>query len=108
MNRIKHNWRRVPNKLRRTLVLIAGLLLIVLAGIIGAVPGPGGTIIFLLAITVLASEFAWALRLRDRILEWVQHAGVFIRRHPVRAATITLGCVCVFWLCAYVFYNYIR
>src|SRR6478736_3302772 len=90
MNRIKKGWRKVPDKPRRLLVLLLGLLLIVLAGVIGALPGPGGIIIFLLAITVLASEFSWAMDFRDLMLKWLKLAGDYTRRHPIFVSLLAI------------------
>jgi uncharacterized protein (TIGR02611 family) len=50
----------------RIAVAIAGSLLIILGGITGPVPGPGGIPLVLLGLAVWASEFDWA----HRLLQW--------------------------------------
>src|SRR4051795_13051118 len=46
---------------------LLGMLLLALAVVTGPLPGPGGIPLALLALAVLASEFAWAARLLDRL-----------------------------------------
>lgn len=41
---------------------------------VGSIPGPGGIPVFLAGIAILASEFSWAERLRDLILEYIRLA----------------------------------
>lgn len=108
MDRIKGSWHRLPDRLRRLIVLFVGLVLILCAGIIGAIPGPGGMIIFLLAIAVLASEFSWALNLRDMILAWLKRFADFSKSHPIISVAAIVVCILVFWIIAYAFYSYIR
>lgn len=50
-------------------MFILGLLLIVCAPLVGWIPGPGGIIIFLAGIAVLASEFDWAESLKAFFLQ---------------------------------------
>lgn len=64
-------WKKLPDKLRRPFVFVVGMLLILLSPIIGSVPGPGGIIVFLGGIAILASEFDWAENLKAVILEKV-------------------------------------
>jgi uncharacterized protein (TIGR02611 family) len=65
-------WRRKiradPHKARlyRIAVAIAGAILIILGGVTGPLPGPGGIPLVLLGIAVWASEFAWA----HRLMQW--------------------------------------
>lgn len=81
--RFKFAWQRLPNKLRRGLTLVLGVLLIVTAGLVGWIPGPGGTVIFLLGIAVLATEFTWAERVRDFIIKLLKDIAALIRRYPL-------------------------
>lgn len=68
-------WRRKiradPRKLHfyRIGVAVAGALLIILGGITGPLPGPGGIPLVLLGLAVWASEFAWA----HRLMGWFKH-----------------------------------
>ena len=107
MQGMKNGWRKLPDKPRRILTLILGILLIVSAGLIGWLPGPGGMILFLLGIAVLASEFAWAERLRDWILSKLRQAADAFMKHPRFGIGLLLGGASIVALCAYVFYTHI-
>lgn len=79
-------------------MFILGIILIMLAPIIGSVPGPGGIIIFLLGIAILGSEFDWALTLKSFFLKTVLKE-VKKRWHPTSnweyAFDVTTACLAV-------------
>lgn len=106
MHRMKHHWKRLPDSLRRPLVLLIGLLLILLSALIGWIPGPGGMVPFLLGIAILATEFAWAERLRDTILGWLKRAAAWARRRPALSLAIVLLGIAGVTLFAYAFYTH--
>lgn len=83
MEKFRSNWKKTPDKFRRPTVLIVGICIVLTSGAIGWLPGPGGIPLFLIGIAVLASEFAWAERVRDRILEIIYLFGAQFRKHPV-------------------------
>lgn len=64
-------WKRHPRHFRKPAVFSFGLLLIICAPLVGWIPGPGGIILFLTGISVLASEFGWAESLKGFFLETV-------------------------------------
>lgn len=107
MQRAKHHWLKLPNTLRRVLVLVLGVLLIVAAGVLGPIPGPGGSILFLLGIAVLASEFTWAERLRDYILSLYKRLVIFVKKRPIFSILVTLVIIVVGWVCLYYIYKYL-
>jgi hypothetical protein len=107
MQGIKNGWRKLPDKPRRVLTLILGVMLILSAGLIGWLPGPGGMVLFLLGIAVLASEFVWAERFRDWILSILKRGANIFVKHPYYGAAVLLVCLTLAGLCAYVFYTYI-
>jgi hypothetical protein len=86
--RLRHHWDRVPVHIRKPVVLIAGLALVIAAPFTGVLPGPGGIPIFLIGIAILATEFEWAQRVRDRVLSWVQSTGQAWRRHKILGSAI--------------------
>lgn len=105
MDHLKHRWKRLPSSLRRPLILLTGFLLILLSLLIGWVPGPGGMIPFLLGIAILATEFVWAERLRDAILERLKTTGTYIRKHPKRSLVAGLLGITTTLVVAYAFYT---
>jgi hypothetical protein len=107
MQRMKHAWKGLPDKPRRALTLILGMLLILTSVLIGWVPGPGGMIPFLLGIAVLATEFAWAERFRDWVLVWLKRSGHYVRQHPVISGIFLVTCAATASLFAYAFYTHI-
>lgn len=104
MQRIKMTWKKLPDSPRRILTFILGVMLIITAGILGPLPGPGGMILFLLGIAVLATEFTWAERLRDYLLDLMRHIVAYIRKHPRLTTAMVLLSVTVIASCAYVLY----
>lgn len=104
---MKMTWKSLPDSPRRILTFILGALLVISAGLIGPLPGPGGMILFLLGIAVLATEFVWAERLRDHLLSLMRQAGRYIRRHPRLTSLLFALSLIVIGLCAYVFYTQI-
>lgn len=89
-------WKNKPWSLRKPLVFAVGILLIIIAPFIGFIPGPGGILVFLLGIAVLASEFDWALSLKAFFLKTVP-AEVKKRWRPTQnweyTFDITTGCL---------------
>jgi uncharacterized protein (TIGR02611 family) len=76
--------RRNPatHRVYRVAVGVLGVLLLLLALVTGPLPGPGGIPLALLALAVLASEFAWAARLLDRLRAESVRAAAWVRRRP--------------------------
>lgn len=107
MQRMKMTWKRLPDSPRRILTFIFGVLLVISSGLIGWLPGPGGMILFLLGIAVLATEFAWAERLRDYLIDLMKEAGQYIRKHPRLVSVLFLISLIVVSYCGYVFYTQI-
>lgn len=84
MKRVKHWWQQqVPASVRKPVVLIVGSLFILLAAATGWLPGPGGIPLFLVGVAILATEFVWAERFRDRILDVIKAVGHWYRAHKV-------------------------
>lgn len=107
MNKFKHHWFRLPRSARRPLVFIVGTLFILLSALIGWLPGPGGMVIFLLGIAVLSTEFTWAERLRNWLIERFKNMSDYLRKEPVKGWSAVAITVLILWGSAYVFYSYI-
>lgn len=88
MQTLKRIWFSIPSHIRKPITLTIGMIFVVAAGLTGWLPGPGGIPLFLIGITILATEFQWAERIKQKVLSWVQRAGAWIRLHPKRGSTI--------------------
>lgn len=82
MERMKAGWFRVPRRIRRPIVIVVGFLFVLAAGLTGWIPGPGGIPLFLIGVAILATEYEWAERFRDFILNIVKAGGRWLRAHP--------------------------
>lgn len=91
MEKLKHKWKGVPTAVRKPIVLIVGSMLILAAAATGWLPGPGGIPLFLIGIAILATEFVWAERIRDRVLVWVHAFGAWYRLHRVIGTLLLVG-----------------
>jgi uncharacterized protein (TIGR02611 family) len=60
----KRRWKKIPTAVRKPLILIIGVAIIVSGVAMLVLPGPGWAAIFL-GFAVLATEFAFAERVRD-------------------------------------------
>ena len=81
MENLKNGWKRIPGSIRKPFVLVVGLLFVIAAGLTGWLPGPGGIPLFLIGIAILATEFAWAKRVRDKVIGIIEQCGRLFRRH---------------------------
>jgi len=86
--KLKHSWSRTPSSVRKPIVLIVGLLFVIASGLLGWLPGPGGIPLFLIGIAILATEFAWAHRIKVFILDIIHGIGRWYRQHRV------IGTIC--------------
>lgn len=78
MDKIKRFWKRTPKPIRKTLVLILGSSIIITGLIMLIFPGPGWAAIFI-GFAVLASEFAFAERARDWMVNQIEKLLRFLK-----------------------------
>ncbi len=64
-------WKTKPIHVRKPFTFTLGLVLVISAPLVGWIPGPGGIILFLAGISVLASEFDWAEAIKAFFLHTV-------------------------------------
>ena len=81
--------------LRKIVVLIVGtLVVLVLAPLVGLLPGPGGLIVAAAGLGILATEFIWARRLLMQVKSKTQKVadstGALARKTPVWVVPIAL------------------
>lgn len=105
---MKKHWRRVPNPVRKPFVLILGALFIITAVLTGWLPGPGGIPLFLIGIAILATEFAWAGRVRDYTLSLVKRSGKWIKSHPVYSVILAILIILVWIILYQIISQYLR
>lgn len=75
MHQLKRRWQRTPKKIRQAAVLVVGPIVILAGMAMLVLPGPGWAAIFL-GFAILATEFAFAARLRDRMVGFLKSALV--------------------------------
>lgn len=92
MEKLKKSWWRIPATIRKPLVLVVGSLFIIAAGLTGWLPGPGGIPLFLIGIAILSTEFAWAKRVRDWVIDVVEQGSRLYRRHRVSGTILIILC----------------
>lgn len=68
MERLGRWWKTVPKTIRQSLVLFVGTLVVLLGIVLLPLPGPGWVIIFF-GFALLATEFAFAEKVRDRLVD---------------------------------------
>lgn len=104
MDKLKNNWKRTPDHLRKPTVFVVGILIVLLSGAVGWLPGPGGIPIFLLGIAILASEFSWAHSLKTRIFEFGHFLVQLYRKNPVVVTLIIILSLSMSALIMYMFF----
>lgn len=71
-DQLKRAWWRMPKPIRQTLVLMVGFSIIAAGVFMLIFPGPGWAAIFL-GFAVLATEFAFAEKVRDWLVQFVKN-----------------------------------
>lgn len=79
LDKIYRFWKRIPKKIRQTLVLIAGSTVILTGLVMLVFPGPGWAAIFI-GFAILATEFAFAERARDWMIGQLERLVEFVKR----------------------------
>lgn len=68
MRRFTQNWQKVPKAVRKPLIFAVGFAIVVAGIAMLILPGPGWAAIFL-GFAVLATEFAFAEKVRDWLVD---------------------------------------
>ena len=72
----REQWREfVRSRPVRTTLFMTGLLLLILSPLVGAVPGPGGVLVFAAGLTLTLRNSDWAKRQYVRFKRWQPKAG---------------------------------
>jgi uncharacterized protein (TIGR02611 family) len=72
MASLKEGWYRVPKVIRKPLIFIIGSSVIIAGLIMLVFPGPGWAAIFL-GFAILATEFAFAEKVRDWLVQFLKN-----------------------------------
>lgn len=65
---MKRRWKRIPKAVRKPLVFIIGFAVVATGLVMLVIPGPGWAAIFV-GFAILATEFAFAERVRDWLIK---------------------------------------
>ena len=72
----RDQWRDfVRSRPVRTALFMTGLLLLILSPLVGAIPGPGGVLVFAAGLTLALRNSDWAKRQYVRFKRWQPKAG---------------------------------
>lgn len=93
--KIKDQWRSVPGYIRKPVAFIAGFFFIILAALTGWIPGPGGIPLFLIGIAILSTEFRWAKKIKDMVLDILKWCHNWYRRHRTLGMLILTACAVI-------------
>lgn len=74
MEPLKHTWKRIPTKVRKPFVFMLGFAVVGTGIILLPLPGPGWVIIFA-GFAILATEFEFAERVRDKLISILKAIG---------------------------------
>ena len=69
-------WRRfIDSPVTEWLIFLVGVILIILSPVVGAIPGPGGVIVFALGLAMVLKTSRWARRRYVKFKRWQPEAG---------------------------------
>lgn len=92
---IWNQWRKIPGFIRKPVAFIIGFAFIILAGLTGWLPGPGGIPLFLIGIAILSTEFKWAKKIKDMMLDILKRCRDWYRQHRTAGMLILTGCIVI-------------
>jgi uncharacterized protein (TIGR02611 family) len=67
MNWLHKHWKRTPTQVRKPFIFLLGFAVVGTGIVLLPLPGPGWVIIFA-GFAILASEFAFAVKVRDKLV----------------------------------------
>ncbi len=108
MESLKQRWKAVPATIRKPIIMIIGVIFIIAAGLTGWLPGPGGIPLFLVGIAILATEFAWAKRLQDRVIRDLKQFGETYRQHKIIGTVVIIIAIAIVVGLSVLLYRFIR
>lgn len=79
MHWLHKHWKRTPTKVRKPFIFLLGFTVVGTGIVLLPLPGPGWVIIFA-GFAILASEFEFAERIRDRLVHILKELIEFCKR----------------------------
>ena len=79
MNWLHRHWKRTPTKVRKPFIFLLGFTVVGTGIVLLPLPGPGWVIIFA-GFAILASEFEFAERVRDKLVHIIKELIAMLRR----------------------------
>lgn len=107
MQRIKRAWFRVPGRVRKPITLVVGICFVFASLLLGWLPGIGGIPLFIIGVTILATEYEWATRFRDFSLNKLKEIAAWYRKNKVLGTIICFIGLAFALAGIYVFYTQI-
>jgi len=72
LNWLHKHWKRTPTQVRKPFIFLLGFAIVGTGIVLLPLPGPGWVIIFA-GFAILASEFAFAEKIRDQLIRILKH-----------------------------------
>jgi uncharacterized protein (TIGR02611 family) len=85
MNWLHKHWKRTPTKVRKPFIFLLGFAIVGTGIVLLPLPGPGWVIIFF-GFAILASEFEFAERIRDKLVHILKELIVVAKKLWARFA----------------------
>ncbi|HSX29350.1 MAG TPA: PGPGW domain-containing protein [Candidatus Saccharimonadales bacterium] len=86
MHRAKTWWKRTPNTVRKPFIFILGFTIVGVGIVLLPLPGPGWVIIFA-GFAILATEFSFAERVRDALINILKKLADYCKPYWHRLKT---------------------
>lgn len=105
MNRAKQAWFKLPSHIRKPVVLVVGVLFVVSSILTGWLPGPGGIPLFIIGVTILATEYEWATRFRNFTLNKIKQLGFWYKNNKFLGTLAGAATLLAAATLSYLFYS---
>jgi uncharacterized protein (TIGR02611 family) len=79
MNWFQKHWKRTPTQVRKPFIFLLGFTVVGAGIILLPLPGPGWVVIFA-GFAILASEFEFAARIRDKLVHILKEIITYAKR----------------------------
>ncbi len=105
MKKAKSVWFKLPNGLRKPIVLIVGLTFLFASLALGWLPGVSGILFFVIGVSILATEFEWASRFRIFSLKIVAKVSDWYFKNKMAGTVLLTFATLLFLICSVYIYE---